>query len=543
MQLNDYPKELGEYWGILSRRRMQFIVPFVLVLGGALALAFLLPPTYRSEATILINRQTIPENLVATTVTGYVQEQIQQTLQRITTNDNLLSIARAYDLYPQDIDENRQRVVREVRESIEVEMLDVEASNPDQSGTRVATIAFTVGFNAGDPETAQAVAADLSNRFLTVRRELRSSNASEVSQFLAAEAESIKDEIEQYENQLAGFKQEELRQLPELMGMNLQMYERTEQDIDATEERIRDLQERIDATRAEMSLTPAYEEVLDEEGNRILSASQRLSVLTAEYLQASSRYSAEHPDIMALSREIRVLAEQTGNAGRADELMNQLVRLQEQLRQARQQYADDHPEVTRLESAVSAVKRGFQSSLISPANPNDNQSAPPDNPRYVALMSQLNSSESNLAAEQAKLADLRDRLKQYEERLFQTPTVERDFKSISRGYEEALRKFSELKQKQLEAEMAQALESGSGAEQWQIVSAAYLPTMPESPNRIGILLLGGLLAFAAGVGYVAVAEQMDKTVRSVRIVTATLGVPPLAVIPRMRGSGPLRRRL
>jgi polysaccharide biosynthesis transport protein len=114
--------------------------------------------------------------------------------------------------------------------------------------------------------------------------------------------------------------------------------------------------------------------------------------------------------------------------------------------------------------------------------------------------------------------------------------VERDFRSISRGYDEALRKFSELKQKQLEAEMAQTLESGSGAEQWQIVSAAFLPTMPESPNRIGILLLGGLLAFAAGVGYVAIAEQLDKTVRSVRIVTATLGVPPLAVIPRMRGA-------
>jgi polysaccharide biosynthesis transport protein len=299
MQLNDYPKELGEYWGILSRRKIQFLVPLFLVLGGAVALAFLLPPTYRSEATILINRQTIPENLVATTVTGYAQEQIQQTLQRITTNDNLLSIAREYDLYPDDIDVNRQRVVAQVRDSIEVEMLDVQASNPGQPGTRVATIAFTVGFKAADPATAQAVAADLSDRFLEVRRQFRASTASEVSQFLAAEAESITAEIEQYEQQLAGFKQGEMRQLPELMGMNLQMYERTEQDIDATEQRIRGLQERIDATRAEMSLTPAYEEVLDEEGRRILSASQRLSVLTAEYLQASSRYSAEHPDIMA----------------------------------------------------------------------------------------------------------------------------------------------------------------------------------------------------------------------------------------------------
>lgn len=537
MQLSDYPKELGEYWGILSRRRVQFVVPFLILVLGAVALAFLWPPTYRSEATILINRQTIPENLVVSTVTGYVQEQIQQTLQRITTNDNLLSVAREYQLYGDEVDEDRQGVVTRVRDSIEVEMLDVEASSPNQSGTRVATIAFTVGFSAGDPNTAQAVTADLANRFLSVRRELRASNASEVSAFLTAETQSITAEIEDYEQQLAGFKQEELRQLPELMGVNLQMFERTEQEIDATEERIRGFQERIDATRSEMSLTPAYEEVVDEDGKRILSASQRLSVLTAEYLQASSRYSAEHPDIMALSREIRVLAEQTGNASRADELMTQLIRLQEGLRQARQKYADDHPEVRRLEAAVSAVQRGFQTSLISSADGSTRQSAPPDNPRYVALMSQLKSSEMNLEAATTKLADLRKRLDLYQERLYQTPAVERDFKSISRGYEEALRKFSELKQKQLQAEMAQTLESGSGGEQWQIVSAAFLPTMPESPNRIGILLLGGLLAFAVGAVCVAVTEQLDKTVRSVRVLTTTLGIPPLAVIPRMQGAG------
>ena len=314
--------------------------------------------------------------------------------------------------------------------------------------------------------------------------------------------------------------------------MNLQLYERTEQAIDQTEERIRGLQDRIDSTRAELSLTEPYEEVVTEEGTTLMSASDRLSSLTAQYLRASSRYSASHPDVMRLSREIRVLAEQTGSSARADELMSELVNLQEQLRQARQSYSDDHPEVMRLERSVAAVQRGFQSTLID-ASASETLSRPPDNPRYVALQTQLQSTETNLKAEQTKLVDLNDKLAEYEERLYQTPVVERDYKSLSRGYDNALRKFAELKDKQLQARIAQELEGGSSGEEWVLASGAFTPMLPESPNRIGIALLGCLFGVAAGIGMVVVAEYLDTSIRSARMIVSALGVPPLAIIPQI----------
>jgi capsular polysaccharide biosynthesis protein len=48
------------------------------------------------------------------------------------------------------------------------------------------------------------------------------------------------------------------------------------------------------------------------------------------------------------------------------------------------------------------------------------------------------------------------------------------------------------------------------------------------------LLLGGLLAFAVGLGCVTIAEYQDKTIRSAQMIADILGVPPLAVIPQMR---------
>lgn len=526
--------ELSDYWAILARRRIWFLGPFGAVLLISLGLAFLLPATYRSEATILIQRQSIPKDLVDTTITSYVEEQIQENKERIASYDNLMSIAETFDLYPKERQSNPSDVVAQVKKDIEVEMLDVKASSPDGAGERNATIAFTVAFNASTPEAAQAVTAALAKRYLDEHRAGREQQAAEVSEFLEVEAEKLKVEIATLEKAQAKFKQREQNQLPELRDMNLSLFEKTQQDIEASKAQIRALLARIDAARSELSLTQPYKEVVSEDGKRMLSASERLSVLTADYLRASARYSPEHPDVLRLSREIKVLAQQTGSGARANELMVQLTQLQEQLRQARQKYSSDHPEVLQLEKAVASVEKGFQSALLSPDPKQATQALPPDNPRYVALQTQIDSDQTGLAAERKMQSDLEHKMVEYQARIFQTPLVERDYLSLTRDYENALQKYNDLKNKQIEARLAQRVESGKNAEQLVLVSKPYLPSMPSSPNRIGIMLLGGLLAFGAGIGGVAIAENSDRTVRDSRAIAAIFGAPPLAIIPQMR---------
>ncbi|MFU8814064.1 MAG: GumC family protein [Pseudomonadales bacterium] len=540
----DYPMQLNDYWAILRRRKAHFLLPFAAVVAIALALALLLPPTYRSEATFLIQRQTIPENMVATTVTGYVEEQIEQIRQNLLTRRNLLEIAEQFQLYGDLPQRDPNAVIERLREAVDIEMVDVRTSNRESRGQNV-TIAFTLAFHASTPEFAQRVTAELSERFLAEHQTRRDVQATQVSGFLEREAAKLAEEISAMELALAGFKQDELHQLPELMTTNLRMFERTEQDIENAQERIRELQERIEVARAELSLTPPYEAVQNESGERILTASQRLSMLTAEYLRASARYSAQHPDIVRTAREIRVLAEQLGTDGRADEMMNELVGLQEQLRQARQRYADSHPEVTRLERAVAAVQRGFQQELLADADTAASARRPPDNPRYVALKTQMDSHEMNLAAERRRLEDLNVRLEEYERRLFQTPVVERDFRSLSRNYDNALQQYHQLRDKQRQALLAQELESGDSGERFLLTSAAFLPRMPESPNRIAIMLLGMFFASAIGIGVVGVSEYLDQTVRNAKMVAVSLGAPPLVVIPQMAAAthGPQGRLL
>ena len=527
----DHVLTIGDYWTILMRRKRQFMVPFILVVILGSALAFMLPSMFRSEATIMIERQSIPEELVATTVTGYVQEQIQQIRQKINSYENLLAIAREHHLYPEIIESNPGEVATRISENIEVEMEEVQATDPNRAGERRATIAFTVAYSDPKPLTAQIVTNDLASRYLAEHRATREDQAREVSEFLELESQKLRAEIAELEGAMAEFKQDKLHRLPELMDMNLRLFEKTEAEIAETEVRIRETRDKIEALQSELSLTPAYQDVETETGEVLLTAEKQLSSLTAQYLRASARYSSRHPDVIKLAREIRMFAEQTGQAARTDEMLSELAVMQERLRTLRRQYSDAHPEVRSVEQSIAAMQRGLQTVVLGNEQRRSTIAPPPDNPRYVSLQTQIKAAESNLDAEVAKLSTLQKKQAEYEERLYSTPGVERDFKTLTLDYQNANAKYQELKGKQQEARLAQELEAGGSAEQFILLSAAFLPSAPDSPNRLGIILLSVVFAFAVGLVAVAVAEYSDHTIRGVRSLENALGFAPLTTIP------------
>src|ERR1700726_4966590 len=88
------------YWELVQRRWLYFVIPFVIIASGGLAVARLWPAVYLSEGKILVESQQIPTELVRPTVTSAAQERIQVIEQRTMTRDNLIAIADKFDLFP-----------------------------------------------------------------------------------------------------------------------------------------------------------------------------------------------------------------------------------------------------------------------------------------------------------------------------------------------------------------------------------------------------------------------------------------------------------
>jgi hypothetical protein len=112
-----------------------------------------------------------------------------------------------------------------------------------------------------------------------------------------------------------------------------------------------------------------------------------------------------------------------------------------------------------------------------------------------------------------------------------TPEIERQFRELSRGYEELLAQYSDVQAKQRQAELALSLESQAMGERFTLLEPPLLPRLPASPNRIAVLFLSFVLAFVAGVAVLAFVESSDSRVRGARDVLELFEAPPLAVVP------------
>ncbi len=531
---------IGDYWAILKRRKWYFLIPFGATLYVALMLAFGLPPIYRSQATILIERQEIPASVVETTVTGYVQERLEAIRQRIMSPQKLWEIAEKLNLYPEErAAGKRQEVIKRLSDNIYVEMVDIKTSEAGSARQGIATVAFTVAFEDPSPETARVVATELAELYMSENRRQRGEQAAEVSSFLEEEAERLAAEMAESEKKLAEFKKKHLGASPDLSKLNMRLMEQTENQIQRLDDRIRALEDRKMSLEAQLAITSPYKEVYTDKGARVQSPGERLSTLTAEYLRLSATYAQNHPDVVKLRREITALENQTGLNSGASSLVAKLSVQREELSKLRQRYSDEHPDVKKLQQSVAALERQLRNISVDRSMV---ITAPvkPDNPTYIALQTQLNSVIADIAADQSTRRKLEQKLAKYEARLAAAPAVERDFLALTRDYENAKKKYREIKDKLLEARMAEQLEAGGKGERFVLVAEPYVPNTPEKPNRLGIALLGGVLAFAFGLVGVAVKEYTDHTVRGSRGVMAISHAPPLVCIPYISNSEDLQ---
>src|SRR5262245_34317832 len=94
--------ELTDFRSILQlirRRALYFLIPFVLVAAVGAAVVMTLPAVYSAQATILVESQRIPSDLVKSTITALATERLQVIQQRVLTRDNILAIVDKFGLF------------------------------------------------------------------------------------------------------------------------------------------------------------------------------------------------------------------------------------------------------------------------------------------------------------------------------------------------------------------------------------------------------------------------------------------------------------
>jgi succinoglycan biosynthesis transport protein ExoP len=540
MEFEEDYKSLSDYLVILKRRRYQLLMPAAIVIILAVFLALGLPATYTSTATILIEEQEIPRDLVRSTITNFAAQQIQVITQRVMTVNNIQQIVEKYNLYDQGDDKSRlprTEIAELFSESVNLDLVSADVIDPRSGRPTQATIAFTLSFDDGNPSAAQKVANELVTLYLNENLRTRAIKASGAIDFLSAEANALNKELIKQEGVLATFKENNEGALPELYQFNLSVVQRTERELSDTNLRVQELEKRAIQLAAKLTQLSPSAPVILASGQTVLSDVDRLRALQSEYRKKSAIYHDNHPDLKRLTREITALQAVHGDVDTQQDIQKQLQAQRDELTVLQQRYTVDHIKVVsaqkvinELQLKLSGAKAANASSLSAAEMRN------PDNPTYVLLDTQLKANRSEIQSLNTKKTTLKQKIDDYELLIKRGPSVEKNYQALLRDYQAIGQKYQELKAKLREAEVARNLEQDLKGEQFTLVEPPALPLSPTSPNRIAIVMVGFILAIAAGFGYVVLLEAMDHSIRGAKLLTKIMGTAPLVVIPYLDNS-------
>ena len=525
---------------ILRRRGGLFLAVAAVVVLIGVGIAYRSTPLFSSRGVLLAELPNVSETAVRL-AQNRPEARVRIITQRVLTNDNLQKIIDDHGLYP-----DLAGMPAEARARFRNDHMDLSAEDPQILESLLGTtrpegaLAFSVSFSDASPQVARDVANDLVQLYLEENRQARREQASETIRFLTQEARRLDKEIAAREMRLAEFKTKNAGALPDVAEANTQMLDRAGRDLDTVEQEIRTLRERQSLYTSELALLSPSQTYTNEQGAAVLSPEDRVKVLQRQYLQMSSVYSPDHPDVQKLRRELEALAQSQGvPAFDRATLESELQARQDELAAARDRYGADHPDVQRLERQVETARRNLAE---APVTTTRRMPSVPDNPAYIQRQSQLRQTQVDLTAALQRRDELRARYEDLTKKLQVTPEVEREFSGLTRGLEQLIEQYNNTQAQINEAQIALNLEEDPTSERFTVLEQPSLASSPSSPNRFAVLILSLAIAVALGAVVVAVAERSDQAVRNAQDVIEYLEMPPLVAIPYVENRVDLSRR-
>jgi succinoglycan biosynthesis transport protein ExoP len=490
-----------EYWAIAVRRRWWILLPLFLVWAAVWGVSWFLPVTYQSESLILVEQQKVPDQYVVPNVTGDLQQRLQSLTEQILSRTSLQATIDRLHLYSGSRGRlNSGDPVDQMRSDIKIELV----SAPDHPGEYTA---FKMRYSAGSPELAQKVNAELSSLFIAENVNAQRQLSENTTAFLESQLAAARANMAEQEAKVAAFKEKHLGELPSQLESNMQI-------LSGIQSQLQSAQQTLDAAKQQKlyleSLLQQYQSVQASlvGGGSAAESPQTLESMRLKLQDLQSRYTAEHPDIIALKEKIA------------------------QAEQLKKQTED---------KMVAMQKDGKTANVVDPSAV---VGAQPGSPTPIMqVQSQLKANQLEISNIQQHEKDLESQITGYQGRLNLTPETEQQLTAISRGYEESKSNYNSLLQKQMQSQLATSLEQRQQGEQFRIVDPPSLPKKPSAPNHLWFSLGGLLVGASLGLGLTALFEMTDVRVRQEKDLVGIIPVSVLVGIPHLSTPGETHSRV
>ncbi|MFZ0769881.1 MAG: Wzz/FepE/Etk N-terminal domain-containing protein [Candidatus Sulfotelmatobacter sp.] len=473
---------LRDLLAIGFRHKRAFLLCFVGILLGTLAAVLLLPATYESTAQIVVKRERVDPVVTAekndpTQVVGEVtEEELNSEAQLVLSEDVLRKavIDSGLDkrktllssLFAESDDQKIAKAVDKMKGTLRVEPL---------KKTNVVQITYS----AHDAKLAAKVLNNVISAY--VEKHVAVNRPPGQLKFFEEETDRYKHDLDQAEEQLKKFSQEQSGVAPQISR-------------DMTLQKLNDFSAALEQTRAEMSATE----------QKILEL-QKQAGITPDRLTTQMRETDNGAVLQQLKTALLTLEL------KRTELLTKFQPGYRLVLEVDKQIADTHTAITAEESKPLKEQTTDR------------------NPTYAWINEELAKAKSDYSALQARATATQAIVGVYQGRAHQLEVngfVQQDLLRTAKANED---NYLLYLHKREEARIADALD------QTRILNIGMVqqPTVPLSPTRSPVMfgLVGVLMAGMVSAGLVFTKEYLDSSFRTPSEVLSELNIPVLAAVP------------
>jgi succinoglycan biosynthesis transport protein ExoP len=484
---------LGDYWSIVVRRRWWILLPTFVCWAIVWTGSWVWPDRFKSEALILVEQQRVPEHYVVPNVTLDLQDRVLAITQRILSRTRLQATIDRFHLYQHSRGLGSllqtKDPVEQMRKDIQIDLVQSDGKTAVHPGDLAA---FKIRYFAASAEIARQVNSELTSLFIEENLKSQQLSSESTTAFLNSQLTDARAKLEEQESKVRGFKAKHLGDLPSQLESNVQI-------LSGMQGQLQNNQRALDGANQQR----LYLESLEQ-----------------QYQTAMAQSGSGDP-----------------NARPEETLNKELMDARSRLAEARSKYTEDHPDIIALKNQVAKaeVLKKQEIAAEQAANANDESSnlAGSTSTSMMQLQSQIKANQLEIQNYDKRRKDLERQISSYQARLNLTPSTEQELADISRGYEESKANYNSLLQKQNQSELATSLEQRQQGERFSVIDPPSTPLKPSSPNHLIVSLAGLALGVVVGVGLVAFFELTEVRVRDKKDVEDLVNARVLVGIPHL----------
>ena len=487
---------MDDYLAMVRRRLKVILVPAVLAAVAGFVVSYGFAPKFNSQALVLVESQKVPDAYVQPVITADFMQRLATMQQQVQAGNRLRPMIERLGLAKPG---EESEIIQEIRSNMSLQpvITDISGSAPASSSgsakktkskkpanTGTPLPGFYVNYTSSSPRRAQQICNELTSLLLEENLRSREQAARGTTDFLGRQVDDAKRALDEQDSKLAAFKQQYMGQLPSDSENNLRILMSLNTQLDATTQTLNRAQQDKAYTESLLAQQLSAWKTSQSSTNP-QTLEQQLNILQAQLLQLQARYTDDHPDVIKTKADI----------------------------------AEVQKKLAEINDAAAKVTDTTQKA---------NAAEPPEIRQLRLQVHQYENVIAQAAADQKKL---QNQIQVYQGRTAMSPTIEEQYKQLTRDYDNAQNFYRDLLTKKSSSELAASMESEQQGEQMHVLQPAGLPDSPSFPNRWLFAGAGSGAGLALGIAIAIWLEIRDKSIRTERDAAVAMDLPLLVSVP------------